>query len=373
MLKEYIRKHERGLLVRRGDVVDVLRPGVYRRLSRLYAPGRDRIERRSILAVSLEHENLAILVREPRIAEHLEVLELEENERAIVWVDGRLHAITGPGLTAYWRDAGDIVIERYDVDEDIRLDHGRLEAVLASPQAERRVQVVDVPAGSRVVLTRNGEIVETLGAGRHAYWRGVGELAVLRYELRESKLDVSGQDVMTADRVTLRLNLHVGYRVVDVLKAATAVDEYQTTLYRDAQLALRRAVGARKLDVLLRDKDALGDEIGEALAERVGVYGLAIESAGVRDVILPGDMRELLNRVIEAEKEAEANVIRRREETSAARSQANTAKLLEANPTLARLKELEMLQEILAGSDTTLVLGEGDVLGRLRGLIGGSA
>ena len=85
-------------------------------------------------------------------------------------------------------------------------------------------------------------------------------------------------------------------------------------------------------------------------------------------MILPGEMKTILNQVIEARKRAEANVIRRREETAAARSQANTAKLLQDNPALARMKELEALQEILAGSKVTFLLGSGDLATQVRAL-----
>jgi hypothetical protein len=80
-------------------------------------------------------------------------------------------------------------------------------------------------------------------------------------------------------------------------------------------------------------------------------------------------MKTLLNQVIAATKEAEANLIRRREETAAARSQANTAKLLAENPLLVRLKELELLKDVLSGTNTTFVLGQGDLSDQLRSLV----
>lgn len=78
---------------------------------------------------------------------------------------------------------------------------------------------------------------------------------------------------------------------------------------------------------------------------------------GVKDVILPGDMKEILNQVVEAEKVAQANVIRRREETAATRSLLNTAKLMDDNPTLLRLKELEMLEKVTEKVDRLTVFG----------------
>ena len=131
--------------------------------------------------------------------------------------------------------------------------------------------------------------------------------------------------------------------------------------------------GVRPLDRLLADKDAVGNEVRNALASRAAQFGVTVRGVGLRDIILPGEMKSILNEVILAQKQAEANLIRRREETAAARSQANTAKLLAENPILARMKQLEALQEILAGAKTTFILGQGDVVDQVRGLIGRDA
>ncbi|MFN0134800.1 MAG: slipin family protein, partial [Phycisphaerae bacterium] len=179
----------------------------------------------------------------------------------------------------------------------------------------------------------------------------------------------TGQEILTADKVTLRVNLVVSYQVTDPLKATDRVIDVKQTVYRDAQLALRAAVGTRTLDALLADKESVGGEVRATLEATTAEYGVGVRSVGLRDLILPGDMRELFNRVIAAEKEAAANLIKRREETAAARSQANTAKLLAENPQLARLKELELLQEILSGTKTTFVFGSGDLAGQVRSLI----
>ncbi len=123
------------------------------------------------------------------------------------------------------------------------------------------------------------------------------------------------------------------------------------------------------LDALLADKESVGGEVRGALSARTSAFGVAVRNVGLRDIVLPGDMKLLLNQVIAAQKEAEANLIRRREETAAARSQANTAKLLSENPQLARLKELEMLKDVLAGTNATFVFGEGDLSTQVRSLV----
>jgi regulator of protease activity HflC (stomatin/prohibitin superfamily) len=134
-------------------------------------------------------------------------------------------------------------------------------------------------------------------------------------------------------------------------------------------LALRAVIGSRELDQFLSDKEDVVQELSNLVRSRVEELGLKVDSLGIRDVILPGDMKDLMNRVTEAKKEAEANLISRREETAAMRSQANTAKLLDNNPVLMRLKELEVLEKIAATGHLNVVLGEQGLTDRVLKLL----
>lgn len=133
-------------------------------------------------------------------------------------------------------------------------------------------------------------------------------------------------------------------------------------------MAIAATVG-RDLDSFLTDKDAVAGEFEAAVRQRAGELGLEIVSVGVRDIILPGDMKDLMNKVTEAKKAAEANLIVRREETAAMRSQANTARLLADNPTLMRLRELEVLERIAASGKLNVVLGEKGLADRVVTLL----
>ena len=128
-------------------------------------------------------------------------------------------------------------------------------------------------------------------------------------------------------------------------------------LYRELQFALRQAIGARTLDALLGNKGELDRVIYETVRDKVAMHGVEVKSVGVKDVILPGDMKEILNQVVEAEKAAQANVVKRREETAATRSLLNTAQLMGDNPILVRLKELEMLEKVTDKIDKLTVFG----------------
>jgi regulator of protease activity HflC (stomatin/prohibitin superfamily) len=208
-----------------------------------------------------------------------------------------------------------------------------------------------------------------LPPGKYAFWKNMAKVMLVPVDLRETMLDIGGQEIMTADKVTLRLNAVATYRVADAHKALSAADDVRQALYREAQLALRAVIGGRELDQFLADKDAVAKELEVIVRQRVAALGLEVISVGIRDVILPGDMKDLMNKVTEAKKAAEANLIVRREETAAMRSQANTAKVLEGNPTLMRLRELEVLERVATSGKLNVVLGEKGLAERVVNLL----
>ncbi len=364
----FIKQHERGLRFHRGDFVGLLGPGRHR--LPWFAELRGiRVEIADTFNVTFKHRHLALLLQHPAVAEALHVLDLKDTQRALVWKDGRLAWIVGPGRYAFWKTPFDLEFEVFDMEGDERFDHPKLDVIRRHADAGTFLADVEAAPNEEVILFSDGQPKARFREGRYVHWKTGRATVVKRVDLREQTADVAGQEIMTRDKVTLRVNLVVTSLVTDPLKAVTVVNDWTQALYREAQLALRAAVGGRELDALLTDKEAVGAELREALATRAEAFGVEVRSVGLRDIILPGDMKAILNQVITARKQAEANVIKRREETAAARSQANTAKLLAENPVLARVKELEQLQEILAGARTAFVFGRGDLAGQVRTLI----
>ena len=178
---------------------------------------------------------------------------------------------------------------------------------------------------------------------------------IAKVDLRVRMLVLQGQEIMTADKVTLRLTAMAKMKVIDPAAALLSVDDYAGQVYADVQLALRAAVGGLELEALLGQKGLLGETVRAAVAERARGYGVDVLDVGVRDLILPGEMKAILNQVMEARKKAEAALILRREEVAATRSLANTAEMLARNPTLLHLKELEALERI-AGHGGSIVI-----------------
>ena len=273
-----------------------------------------------------------------------------------------------PGLYAFWSSMKRVDVERIDA-RQVRFDNPKLAEVLALPRTASLLELVDVEAETVGLFYVNGVFQETLGPGRYAFWKGEGLVQVRQVDSREQVLDIAGQDIMTADKVTLRVNALLSYRVTEPRVSVAAVSDYVQSIYREGQLALRAVVGTKTLDTLLEERDAVADELRGLVAPRLEAIGLELVNLGIRDVILPGDMKVLLNKVIEAKKAAEANLITRREETAAIRSQLNAARILESNPTLMRLRELEALEKVTEKANLTVVLGEGGLADKVVKLL----
>lgn len=366
LLKRFrIRSYEMGLMFRDGEFRGLLQTGVYWFLDPL---GKVRVDVVSQRDPWLVHDKLDLIVKSGLLDGHAIVLDLKDDERGLVWIENRFSHLLPAGQYAYWSGQKQVRVEVIKT-QQIRFEHEQFKIIVRSPYASKLLDVCAVARDRVGVLYVDGRYVDTLTAGEYAFWKGAGDARVVEVDLRETMVDVGGQDMITADKVTLRLNAVVTYKVVDARKAVSQTEDVRQALYREAQLILRSVIGARELDLFLSDKDGVANEIEDNIRRRAGELGLEIASAGIRDVILPGDMKELMNKVTEARKAAEANLIARREETAAIRSQANTAKLLAENPTLMRLRELEVLEKIAANGKLNIVLGEKGLTDRVVNLL----
>ena len=359
--KVEVAEHERVLLFRKDNFVRVLGPGLYR-----FSDSFDRlhVDRYDLTNPVFEHPIDEFLVKtHPELRDHLTVVELGDREVGLTYVDGKLSDVIAPATRKiYWKVLHDVRVDVQDVSADFAVPRdlvsllGHLRGVERARLAAA-IEYAEVSDNHVGLLLVNGVLERTLEPGAHAFWKFNRTLQVRHVDTRLQTLEVGGQEILSKDKVSLRLNLSATYRVTDAEKAFTALTDYGDYLYKELQFALREAVGTKTLDEVLASKEDLGQAIDRQVQERVAEYGLHVASIGVKDVILPGEMKTLLNQVVEAEKAAQANLIRRREETAATRSLHNTAKMLERSPTLLRLKELEALEKVTERIDKLTVYG----------------
>ena len=207
------------------------------------------------------------------------------------------------------------------------------------------------------LLYINGRYERTLGPGRHRVlaWP-FRRVEVTRVDTRRQPLAISGQEMLTVDGLSVRLNVAVEYRVADAATALHRVASYVASLYTALQIILRDEVQSRTLDELLADRSAMGATLLERGLPEADAIGLDLTLAGVKDIILPGDVKRMLSQEIEAQRAGRAALVAAREETAATRARANTAQLIANNPTLLRLREIEALTQVADGDGNTVIL-----------------
>jgi regulator of protease activity HflC (stomatin/prohibitin superfamily) len=272
-------------------------------------------------------------------------IALGSRERAILYRDGLPKVFLRPGVHRFWTVDPAVRLEVFSVDAAVPELTPELVAIVP------RDEYVDVVVREfeRGLQYVQGRLVRTLEPGRYTLWSYPNaRVSVEVVDMRRVQVAIVGQELMTRDKVTLRLSLTVEYAVEDAALAAHAVANVKDAVYLVVQLAARQFVSGATLDELLEGRDAMTRFLEEDAIPKALRFGVRVERVGVKDVVLPGEMKTLLNRVIEAEKEAAANVILRREETAATRSLANTARVMAEQPVLLRLKELESMKEIAA-------------------------
>ena len=368
-----VKKNERALLLRNGDFERVLGAGTHWLFSGL---DKLRVEVFPLDQTPFRHA-LAdyLMAQQPEVvaAEFVRV-ELSEHEVGLRSENGVLVEILPPGTRRlFGKGLVDVSVQVIDLQAGAELP-AALVARLTQTQLRQRavtgldgVLQVQVSEGMSALLSIDGKVDRLLSAGVYAFWKYGRTIAVELVDLRLQAVEVSGQDIMTRDKVGLRLNLSATYRYTDVQRAFAQLQKPAEHLYRELQFALRAAVGTRTLDELLENKTVIDDVVSAYMLPKLLPYGIALESVGVKDIVLPGEMKAILTQVVQAEKLAQANVIRRREETAATRSLLNTAKVMEDNPVALRMKELETLERVAERIDKISVFGGLDQV--LNGLV----
>ncbi|MBX2847648.1 MAG: slipin family protein [Acidiferrobacterales bacterium] len=305
------------------------------------------------------------------LREHIAHWKLSSDEVGLLYVDDMLRGVVAPSEHLYlWKEAGELRLETLSIGEDLEVDEkllfliNRAGANTSSRLIRSNRTVAIKPIADLVVakehiglLYINGQFKGRLEPGQHAFWQFNHAIELKSFDCRTQMLEVSGQEILSKDRVSLRINLSASIKLLDAELAARSVDKVEDFVYKTLQLALREAVGTKSLDDILLDKLYVNETVKELVSEQLKAIGISLLNVGVKDIILPGEMKAILNQVVEAQKAAEANVIKRREETSATRSLHNTAKVMENNPTLMRLKELEALEKVADRIDSLTVYG----------------
>ncbi len=360
-----INENQRGFLYKNGVFKRLLTPGkhYYSKL-RGYSILTNQVEG----MVSNNLTPLDVLMEDKHFADNTIHISVKENTIALHFIDERIVETLIPGQYTYWNIFKKHTFKAIDISkpevcyEDISFSTFDYIPI-------KLYKKLEVPEGQIALLYFNGKLERELSSGIYFFWNNSIKVTHQLVDLRIQQLDIGGQEILTADKVSLRINFVCSYKIIDPIKLVTTLSNFELQIYILTQLALREYIGKFRFDEFLEQKNGIADFVLQKLQEKQSEYYIEFISAGIKDIVLPGEIRDIMNTVLVAEKTAQANVISRREEVASTRSLLNTAKLMDENQTLFKLKELEYLERICDKIGHISLSGGNNVLTQLHELL----
>jgi len=351
-----VNRDEKALLFKNEKLVDVLSVGRYNIFPIL---GRYKVNKVSLNSYGLfadEARNLYKLFKDV-VKEHFNIVNLKSNQRAFIFIDDKLVDFLELGEFALYFKEFDLKVEVVDINSTV-VANSRCSSYLDSfKELPNGVEKLVVDANSKAYIFSNGKLYKELDSGVYYLFSELKEGVAKVLDTRVQEMEVNNQELLTKDKATIRCNITMHYKIVDALKYLDSTQDSLNYLYKQLQFAIREHIGSKTLDEILDMPHTLSSDILSSFFRVCEAVGVEVEGVYIKDTILPGDMREIYNKVLEASKKAEANIIKRREETAATRSLLNTAKLMKDNEMLAKLKELEALEKITQNVETLNIYG----------------
>jgi len=361
-MQTIINENERGFLFKNGTYRKMLAPGKHRINSFL---GETYVRTNVNQPVAIANVDIAVLLRDEAFKDSVAYIDVPDGFIAVHMEDKRTVGVLQPGIHCFWNVYREHTFVLINISK-AELTGITPEQLMAIPRnLYSRIEVSEGEAG---LLFVDGKFERKLESGSYYFWNNMQRITCQNVDLRVQHLDIAGQEILTADKVSLRINFVCTYRITDAVKIVSEIKDYKAQVYTLTQLALREYVGKFRFDELLEQKDSIAAFVLKQLQSKQDTLFVEFSEAGLKDIILPGEVRSIMNTVLVAEKNAQANVIARREEVASTRSLLNTAKLMEENSTLYKLKELECLERI-CDKVGSISVGGGSLLSQLRELL----
>lgn len=348
---------QRAVIINKGNIRKIILKGQFLKFL------GDTLEVTNIYdKISLTNIKIETALMDSRFKEAVVIYEIFDNEIGLLFEDGRYKSLFKSGKYVYWKSEINRELLKIDLtNPEISLKIDRI--LLQKTEIKEFIASYSIEPYQKGLLFIDNKLEKVLESGNFFFWKGEKSISLQKIDLRQQQLEVSGQEIMTKEKIPLRINFYCQYKIEDIKKVYIEIQEYEKQFYILIQLALREYIGSITLDEILERKIEVEKYINDKIAEKGNDMGLKIISSGIKDIILPGEIKDIINQVLIAEKKAQANVITRREETASTRSLLNTAKLLEENKTLYHLKELEYIERIsekitqlsISGSGTQLL------------------
>jgi len=350
-----------GLVFRKGNYKKVITEGTN------WLPFNSQVKEYDLSKPFFPPLELNVLLRDEKLAEMLTLVEVKDNEIVLQYENGNFKNVLTPGRYTFWKGLTDFSFVTANLNKITIGDNIEL-TVLQKREVLPYIRVYVVESYEKGILFVDGKFDKILDIGVYYFWKNPIPVSVMKADLRQLQMDVTGQEILTKDKAALRINFSTQFRVVDIEKALIENKDFEKQLYILMQLALREFIGTQTLDELLENKQAVSDYVFKTMKSEAGKLGVEINSCGVKDIILPGEVKDIMNQVLIAQKKVQANIITRREETASTRSLLNTAKLMEENEMLFKLKEMEYVEKIADKINNISLSGGNQIVDQLKAI-----
>ncbi|MBS3057439.1 MAG: SPFH domain-containing protein [Candidatus Diapherotrites archaeon] len=198
-----------------------------------------------------------------------------------------------------------------------------------------------------------GKFAGLLAPGMHFFFPAVQK--IVKVDMRTKTIDIPKQEVMTLDNVPVKINAVVYFKVIDAKKAVLNVQDYIYAVAQYAQAALRDSVGASNLDSVLAKREYISSKVKEVVGSEIEPWGIEVSAIKMQDIELPGEMKPIMAKQAEAEREKRASIIRSEGELAAAGNLKKAADILSKNSTAMHLRTLEALTESGVKGNKTII------------------
>ncbi|WP_298517051.1 slipin family protein [uncultured Kordia sp.] len=306
-----------------------------------------------------------ILLQDVALTTMLEVIDVTDNEIVLMFEKGNFKTVLEAGQHLYWKGLIARTFTRVDLSKT-EITEIKDKNLLGNYNLTKYIRIFEVFEYEKAILLIDDKFEKILDSGIYRFWRNATSIKISKVDMRQLQLEIAGQELLTKDKAAIRINFYTQYKVIDIKKAILNNKDFEKQLYIAMQLKLRTFVGNYTLDELLDNKENIANAVFENIKDTVENLGIKVLYCGIRDVILTGEMKEIMNQVLIAQKKAQANIITRREETASTRSLLNTAKLMEENAMLYQLKEMEYVEKIADKIGEITVAGNGGVVTQLK-------
>ena len=205
----------------------------------------------------------------------------------------------------------------------------------------------------RGVVFRLGRVIPVKGPGLVIIIPVIDKL--VRVSLRTVTFDVPPQDVITRDNISVKVNAVVYFRVMDPIKAITAVEDFYYATSQISQTTLRSILGQSQLDDLLAKREDINAELQKVIDTQTEPWGIKVTTVEVKNVDLPAEMQRAIAKQAEAERERRAKIIHAEGEFQAAQKLADAAKIIATESGALQLRFLQTLTEIATEKNSTII------------------